>query len=81
MIEVAKVSTQGQVTVPVEIRKSLRLNPGDKIAFVTNRLGEIVLANATLLALSRAQEDFKGAAEEAGIDNEESLLRLIKENR
>lgn len=81
MIEVAKVSTQGQVTVPVEIRKSLRLNPGDKIAFVTNHLGEIVLANATLLALSRAQEDFKGAAEEAGIDNEESLLRLIKENR
>ena len=81
MIEVAKVSTQGQVTVPVEIRKSLGLNPGDKIAFVTNRQGDIVLANASLLALAIAQDNFKGAAAEAEIEDEESLLRLIKESR
>ena len=81
MIEVAKVSSQGQVTIPVDIRKRLGLNPGDKIAFVTNKQGEIVLANASLLALSQAQEDFKGAAEKAEVDNEESLLRFIKENR
>lgn len=81
MIEVAKVSSQGQITIPADIRKRLGLSPGGKIAFVTNQQGEIVLANASLLALSRAQADFKGATEKAGVDNEKSLLSFIKENR
>ena len=81
MVEVAKVSSQGQVTVPSEIRKALGLKSGDKIAFVTNGNGEFVLANASLLALYRVQEAFKGAAEEAGVADEEALLRLIKESR
>ncbi len=81
MIEIAKVSSQGQITIPVEIRKRLHLKPGDKVAFVTSQDGTVVLANASLLALATAQEAFKGAAKEAGISSEEELLALIKENR
>ena len=81
MIEIAKISSQGQVTIPAEIRKALCLKPGDKIAFITNSAGEYVLANASLLSLSRAQKDLEGAAEQAGIESEEQLLKLIKENR
>ena len=81
MIEVAKISSQGQVTIPVEIRKALGLESGDKVAFVTNEAGEYVLANASLLALSRAQKDFEGAAAEASVENEDDLLKLIKESR
>ena len=81
MIEIAKVSSQGQITIPVEIRKRLHLKPGDKVAFVTSQDGTVVLANASLLALATAQEAFKGAAKEAGISLEEELLALIKESR
>jgi AbrB family looped-hinge helix DNA binding protein len=81
MIEVAKISSQGQVTIPAEIRRSLGLNGGDKIAFITNEAGEFVLANASLLALAKAQKAFEGAAEEAGINSEEDLLKVIKEVR
>ena len=81
MIEVAKISSQGQVTIPAEIRKSLGLSGGDKIAFITNEAGEFVLANASLLALAKAQKAFEGAAKEAGINSEEELLKVIKEVR
>ena len=81
MIEIAKVSSQGQITIPVEIRKRLHLKPGDKVAFVTSQDGTVVFANASLLALATAQEAFKGAAKEAGISLEEELLALIKESR
>lgn len=81
MIEVAKISSQGQVTIPSEIRKSLKLEPGDKIAFITNSNGEFILANASLLSLETAQIDFAGAAKEGGVTDEASLLTLIKEVR
>ena len=38
-----KVTTQGQVTIPAHIRKSLGLQPGDTVTFMENDRGEIVL--------------------------------------
>ncbi|GAA4649791.1 hypothetical protein GCM10023116_20720 [Kistimonas scapharcae] len=38
-----KVTTQGQVTIPAHIRKSLGILPGDSVTFVENDRGEIVL--------------------------------------
>lgn len=81
MIEIAKLSQQGQVTIPLEIRKGLDLRPGDKLAFISDEKGRYVLANASLLALKEAQKQFEGADEEAGVNSEEELLKLIKENR
>lgn len=81
MIEIAKLSQQGQVTVPREIRNALDLRLGDKLAFISDEKGHYLLANASLLALETAQKDFEGAAEEAGVKDEEELLKLIKENR
>lgn len=81
MVEVAKISSQGQVTIPLEIRKALKLESGDKIAFVTNETGEFVLMNASVLTLKKAQKSFEGAAQKANVKNEEELLKLVKENR
>ena len=33
-MELAKVTSKGQVTIPIEIRKKLGINNGDKILFV-----------------------------------------------
>ncbi|NBD33576.1 MAG: AbrB/MazE/SpoVT family DNA-binding domain-containing protein, partial [Cyanobacteria bacterium] len=33
-MELAKVTSKGQITIPVEIRKQLNLKPGDKVLFI-----------------------------------------------
>ena len=38
-----KLTTQGQVTIPASIRKNLGLHPGDRVSFVKNDRGEVVL--------------------------------------
>jgi AbrB family looped-hinge helix DNA binding protein len=53
-VNLAKLSLNGQITVPVEIRRKLSLKEGDKIMFF-EKDGEIVLKNTSLLAIREAQ--------------------------
>jgi antitoxin PrlF len=39
----AKVTSKGQITIPVEVRKALKLEPGTRIDFFQNSDGEFVL--------------------------------------
>lgn len=79
-MELAKVTSKGQVTIPVAIRKILGIREGDKLLFVED--GEkVVLMNASTNALLKAQEAFEGVAEELGIKNEQDVVRLVKEIR
>lgn len=54
-MNVARVSANGQITVPVEIRRALRLNTGDKVLFFKKDNGEIVVSNTSLVALHEMQ--------------------------
>ena len=65
-MNLAKVSQNGQITVPIEIRRQLGLKAGDKILFLQNGNGEIVLSNASSNALLKAQNSFSGLAEKIG---------------
>lgn len=38
---VSTVSTKGQVTLPVEVRRHLGIEPNDKVAFVIEPTGEV----------------------------------------
>lgn len=79
-MELAKVTSKGQVTIPVAIRKMLGIREGDKLLFVED--GEkVVLMNASMNALRKAQEAFKGVAEELGVKNEQDVVDLVKEIR
>ena len=79
-MELAKVTSKGQITIPVEIRKQLNLKPGDKVLFIEEN-GKITLANSSLAALSTIQEELAGAAEKAEIRNQEDVIQLVKEVR
>lgn len=79
-MELAKVTSKGQITIPVEIRRKLGLKEGDKVLFLEEG-GRIVIMNSTLLALQEAQKEFAGEAEKAGLKNEEDVIKLIKEIR
>ena len=57
-MNLAKISSNGQITVPVEIRRLLGLKSGDKILFLQKQNGEIVVSNASAQAIRKAQAAF-----------------------
>ena len=80
-MNLAKLSANGQITVPVEIRRLLGLKSGDKILFLQKQDGEIVVSNASAQAIRRAQTAFAGAADALGISDEDDVQALVDEVR
>lgn len=80
-MNLAKVSANGQITVPVEIRRLLGLRSGDKVLFFQRQDGDVVVSNASAQALRKAQLAFAGAAEEMGIADEADVQALVDEAR
>ena len=81
MLEVTKISSKGQVTIPIELRKKLKLASGDIIAFIEGDDGKIYVISASMLALRTAQKAFDGEARNSGIYDENDLIAVIKETR
>jgi AbrB family looped-hinge helix DNA binding protein len=79
-MDMARVSTKGQVTIPIEIRRKLGLREGDKVVFMEQD-GNIVLLNSNRIAWKELQTAFEGAAEEAGFQSEEDVIDFCKEIR
>jgi len=50
-MNLAKLSSAGQITVPIDIRRLLKLRTGDKILFTQNASGEVVIGNASINAI------------------------------
>ncbi len=80
-MNLAKISANGQITVPVEIRRLLGLKSGDKILFLQKRDGEVVISNASSKAIRKAQAAFAGAAEDMGVSDEDDVQALVDEMR
>jgi len=79
-MELAKVTTKGQVTIPIAIRKRLGIKDGDKLLFVEKPEG-VVMLNPTMMALEKIGRAFDGEAERLGLKNEDDVVAMIKEIR
>lgn len=77
-MELAKVTSKGQITIPVIIRNKLQLKTGDKVFFEENR-GKIYITNASQITLSTVQAQMQGEAEKAGFQTEDDVVAYIKE--
>ena len=55
-IEMAALTSKGQLTVPVAIRKKLNLKEGDKVVFIEDADGGIRILNASSLSFGKAKE-------------------------
>ena len=75
-MELAKVTSKGQVTIPIEIRKKLGIKNGDKILFVEES-GRIYMMNSSM----DAQKAFAGEAERLGLKDDDDVMAMIKELR
>ena len=79
-MEVAKVTSKGQITIPRDLREKMELKKGDKILFFEED-GKIFLKNSFSVALKNIQENMKGEAEKAGFNNPDDIVKYIKSLR
>ena len=79
-MNLAKITAKGQITIPVEIRKSLGVKEGDKVVFIKGDNG-IMLANSNKIAWENIQQAMEGEAEKAGFNSEEDVVQYCKEIR
>ena len=79
-MELAKVTSKGQITIPVAIRRALGVKDGDKVMFIQQE-GKVIMMNASLDALLEAQQSFAGVADELGLKDDEDVVDMVKEIR
>lgn len=74
-MEVSRISSKGQVTVPKSIRQLLDLKEGDRVAFVQEN-GKVVITKASLVAFRKLTDAISKEAEEKGITEEDLMQDL-----
>lgn len=79
-MELAKITTRGQITLPIAIRKKLNVKDGNKVVFIEEN-GRIVIENAGMLALREARKGMVGVAESLGITDEQGVVDMMKDVR
>lgn len=79
-MELAKVTTKGQITIPKAIRELLDLKEGSKIIFI-QKGNDVVIQNSAMMALEKIQNAFEGEADRLGLETEEDVVEMIKQFR
>ena len=79
-MEVAKISSKGQITIPISVRKALHLKSGDKVV-IQEENGRFYFDNADLVAFSRVELAFDGVAAETGFSSEGDMRKYMKSIR
>ena len=79
-MELARVSSKGQITIPIEIRKKLNLKEGDKVLFVEKE-GSIFILNASVVALKEMQDNMKDKSVKKGLNSEKEVNEYVEKIR
>jgi len=82
-VEVARVTSKGQITIPRDIREKMNIKKGDKILFFEDD-GKYFLQNSASIAikaLEDIQKSMKGEAEKAGFKDPDDVVKYIKSLR
>ncbi len=51
-MSLSTITSKGQTTIPIEIRDFLQLNPGDKLEYIMQDSGHVLLVPATVDVVS-----------------------------
>ena len=76
----AKVMSEGQVTIPKDVRAALGVTSGDKVTFIVDG-DEVRIVNSAVYAMKLFQAQMAGEAERAGVTSEEDIVAMVKETR
>ncbi|ADY55514.1 transcriptional regulator, AbrB family [Syntrophobotulus glycolicus DSM 8271] len=79
-MEISRISSKGQVTIPKPIRDLLKLSEGDRVAFLEDN-GKVVITKASLIAFRELQDALSIEAQEKGITEQDLLheLEVVRE--
>ena len=80
ILNTAKVMSKGQITLPIDIRKNMRLSTGDRIALIYEN-DRVIMINPAIYAMETLQKEMKVEWEKAEINNEEDIINLCREIR
>ncbi|MDR0851671.1 MAG: AbrB/MazE/SpoVT family DNA-binding domain-containing protein [Clostridiales Family XIII bacterium] len=80
-MNLARVSANGQITVPIEIRRALNLKEGDKVLFLKRSNGDITVGNASAAAIVEAQNAFSNVASKLGSPSEDDIQSWVDDVR
>jgi AbrB family looped-hinge helix DNA binding protein len=79
-MDIAKVTSKGQITIPRDIRTKMDLKKGDKILIFEDN-GKYFFQNSASAILRTFQESMKGEAEKAGFYDPDDIVKYIKSRR
>ena len=79
-MELAKITSKGQITIPKGIREKMNLTTGDKILFFEEN-DKFFMQNSNSIVLSQFQKAMEGAAKEAGFKNPDDVMNYLKQSR
>jgi AbrB family looped-hinge helix DNA binding protein len=79
-MELAKVTSKGQITIPRDIRDKMNLKTGDKILFFEEN-GKYFLQNSNSIVFGDFQKAMEGSAKDAGFNSPEDVDKYIKNLR
>lgn len=78
MSALSTVTSKGQVTIPIEIRRYLGLEPSDRVTFVVSAAGDVVL-RSTRATIERHRGSVPALAGDATQNFDEQLRDAMEE--
>jgi AbrB family looped-hinge helix DNA binding protein len=79
-MELAKISTRGQITLPLPIRKRLGVNDGDKVVFLEEN-GRVIVENAFTIELKVLPKSQSRQVLDSPVQKRRSRADAVKEIR
>ena len=76
MMEMAKVTSKGQITIPISIRRRLGINEGDKLLFIDKPDG-VMMVNPDMLADDQAEIAVQSAESAAPTPAVASMKKIV----
>lgn len=80
LFNTAKVMSKGQITLPIDIRRSMGLSTGDRVALIYEN-DRVIMMNPAIYAMETLQKEMSGEWEKAGIHSEDDIAALMREIR
>lgn len=80
IVDMAKVMSKGQITIPKEIRDKLGVETGDKVMIIWDGR-KVSMMNPAIYAMEILQKGLDGEAEKMGFDTEDDVTAFCKEIR
>lgn len=74
----ARLTSKGQITIPKTVRQSLNLEEGDRIIFIEEEDGKMVVKKGALVVFDEFANSISQEAKEKGITEDEMMAELKK---